>query len=283
MKIVGQKVGFERLYLRWKFFLKSRNILKDDKVIEKYLRFYENEINKTTNKIWFKYNFIYQQASFTIQDIRSIAMTHVISYVGLFSFAYNPKKLEEYKQEFLDKHGQEPTQDDLDKKDRINCVSFLNHRFIELYRYCFRVIQGSTIAPMQPFYFKTNKLHKFIKESDLVNNYSKYNYTPISKSEYLKMQRISRVFKQTTFEFNGTYYIRVKSCVSKLQKTDLDDLEIIPNESSLHAISPEDILINKESELELKSVKYKVQRLRASKYVINEKDKLSIVRKLLNK
>ena len=176
--------NFEKLYLRWKYFLKGRAVIKDDQVAAKYVKLFRREILSTSNIIYFKNKSIFDRMGMDIKDIISISQVHLISYIGAFSLIHSEEKLKRYMEKYRIILGREPEEADVLKKDRINFISFLNQRLLEMVNYSVRELQKISINRIKQKYFKAKKISEVTDASIIFDDPKKHNYIPISIIEF---------------------------------------------------------------------------------------------------
>jgi hypothetical protein len=241
---------FEKLYLRWKYFLKGRLKVTDEVSAAKYLIAFKREILSSSNTFYFKNKVILERMGMSLDDVISISQVHLISYIGAFSLENNLGKLEIFKEKHQKKHEVLPTKEDILKKDRINFMSFLRQRYTELIKYCLRELQKISMDKIERKYFKSKHVVLNIANPDILRNYKKYGYVPVKMTEFQKLRKSLK--HKNDFVHEGWHYFAVSSEMRSFIEDNLLECMHCDNIVGEDNLSPEDILIrleeNKEQE-----------------------------------
>jgi hypothetical protein len=121
---------FELVVMRWRYLMKSPN--PNTPRMEQF----EAVLGSTTRKIWRRFKYAYGITGYDMDDVKLLGRVHLVSYLGLFGLLEHPDKLAKFVKGFKKKHGKEPTEQDILRKDRANCSSFLYQRLEEVAKIC---------------------------------------------------------------------------------------------------------------------------------------------------
>ena len=116
------KDDFEMLMVRHEFLSKVKNV--DPIWNEKF----KSTVNITASIMYSKLRHNFEKVGYDVGDIVSIANCYMIGYMGLYSIERNEKVRQKIVESFKTRLDREPTQQELDRKERINLMSFLRQK-----------------------------------------------------------------------------------------------------------------------------------------------------------
>jgi len=121
---------FELVAMRWRYLLRSPNPT-NDRMFQ-----FETILKSTSRKIWRRFKYAYNVTGYDFDDVVALGRVHLVSYIGIFGLLEHPDKLIAFVQTFTKKNGKAPAEEDILRKDRANCASFLYQRLEEVAKIC---------------------------------------------------------------------------------------------------------------------------------------------------
>lgn len=121
---------FELVVMRWRYLLQSPN------PTDQRMMMFEGILNSTSRKIWRRFKYAYSITGYDMDDVKALGRVHLVSYLGKFGLLEHPEKLVSFVGTFTKKNRKEPTEQDILRKDRANCASFLYQRLEEVAKIC---------------------------------------------------------------------------------------------------------------------------------------------------
>jgi hypothetical protein len=265
-----QHLDFENVLFRWKYFNKTDNPANEE--IENY----RSVIKEATRSVFASFGTSLKAAGIEIEDLRSIASIHIVSYIGLFSLSNNEKKKQEFCDFFEKKNGRPPLMSDIDQKDKSNAYFFLKQRLLEnasQYKNRSMKIYG---ANKQTRYFIGNEKNtisaeRFIKKAE------KLGFIEISESEAKTL--VDKLPKEGVVKTKYGQMLRTVNYYTVSPKNDKTYFDIFL--SSNQNNSPEKLLMRKELESQIEEFENlsNTMKIKTLKKFLNKHKNCDILRK----
>jgi hypothetical protein len=230
---------FELVYLRHRYFRQSNNPSN-----ERLLSFKEMSDNMA-GKNYFTNVATYNITGFELEDIRSIAQIHVVSFIGMSGLKENKDKMEKFISIHKQRNGQDsiPTEKDIFTYECHALSSFLKQRLNELVRFCKNKnakIRGTRNLRM--FFVGPGDLDP--TDEELVAKHKKIGFEKISSATFVKIRTKNKPVDRANFIDKDTGN-RLRGIYHEGSDLTIDDIDCTALDFSLNAfyMNPEDIMI----------------------------------------
>ena len=239
---VNTSDDFELCFLRHQYLRRAKyNPSKEE--MQPYIRIVEN-ISKNT---YFVYINLFKTVGMADDDIVSVGMVHLVSFLGLYHLDRLPEKKRELTIKYLIDKDREPTEADYLQKNKANFTMFLKQRMEDLVRVCrqkLRNIKGTNVEEYLVFCGaqKPPKYHmRLLKDHEL------YGYKKIEFSVFRNVRKKANVdCDATMFSLDGLWYVAFPIEQKGLEIEDLIGSLANPFENE-HNKAPDELLIGKEA------------------------------------
>lgn len=261
-------VDFESLLFRWRYL--SKISMPSSAEIEQY----RSVINRASDTAYVSFTHQLKSCGVEREDLRSLAMVHVMSYIGLFSLQKNDDKRQRFIQFFEKKNGVAPSSADLDKKDKANAYSFVHQRLFENVMYFWRKQRSYSGITKQIRYFIGKPMEKKAHHLVFLRKFKQFGFVEITqqKAEEI-LQRPVLVGHHKVPD--GTV-IRVLGDRTPLASVDLEffSLEKEMNKNFERTLNPEEILVDKQDTVSFDMFEQKF-------HTMTDKQKARVLKKFL--
>jgi hypothetical protein len=189
MKMFNYYDNFEMLMLRHDYLSKVKN--PDPNWLKKY----NSTIYTTSHAMYNKLRFRFDAVGYNVEDIFSIASCYAISYMELYSIERQPTVKQNIIQQHNIKYGRPPTQQELERKECINLISFLRQKLHNAATICGRkarnIVGGHTVKAI----FAKTENSVDATEEMILSDHKKYGYRKISKREFQTIKALAKQLK----------------------------------------------------------------------------------------
>lgn len=221
---------FELVIMRWRYLLQSPNPTNDR------MAQFDTIVNSTTRKIWRRFKYAYGVTGYDMDDVKALGRVHLVSYIGQFGLLEHEDKLVNFIKGFIKKNEKEPTEQEILRKDRANCASFLYQRLEESAKICAqknRNIRGTDGV-------KCAYIGDFLVDAPaeaIMDNPAHYGLTKLTKKRTEELEAISTLKTDVGFVAEGKH-VRVIDTSPK-PMTEVDATELFYNsKNSLFLMDP---------------------------------------------
>ena len=267
---IHSKNEFELCYLRHKYFRKVKfNPTK--KEMEPFLHIAKRLAKNT----YFRYQPLFYQVGFELEDVLNIANVQLVSFLGLFSLEKMPEKYKEFVKTFKKIQEKKPEKKDILDKNQANFTLFLKQRMEDVVRICKQKAKNIKGLPYEEFtyYCGSKKPPKNVNE--FLKNYEKLGFKKIDYLTFKSIKKRAGLINTVTFDFNGNYYVAIPVEKKNLNIEDFSGADLDPHDS-LHNMTPENLYLsteeNKKWDIKIKEFNNK-----------NNKIKINIIKNFINK
>lgn len=272
---ISVKDDFELVLFRWRYLNKTVNPTEEE--ISKY----NSVIKAASGKIYSIFTKVFSRSGMQLDDVRSLARVHIVSYIGLFSLNKNKIKRLEFENSFIKNNNNPPSQKEIDKKDIKTAYAFVYQRLLENALHCKRKISSE-------FKKETVKLYFLSTDRDSINNSKKIkNRTFLKKYNFIQFVEIDEFFAKKIVEQNGLKMpnsglleLPDGSAIRILKKTIFKDPTYLDISEKEIEDSPEEIYLKKEEAFLDSILKQKFDSMKSStrtnllkKFLKNSKNK----------
>jgi hypothetical protein len=246
---INSRNEFELCYLRHQYFRRVKYNPTEKEM--KPFTHISGYLSKNTYNI---YKNLFISVGLEFDDVKNIALVHLVSFLGLFAMQKMPEKLKDFSEKFYSIQGRNPNKMDILDKDQANFTLFMKQRMGDLVRVCRQKARNIKGTPVEEFYYYCGptKPPKVLRE--LLKNYEKLGFKKLDSAIYKSIKkRVGSIFGMS-FVFDGNYYVAVPLDNKPLSLEDFDGADINPRDS-IHNMTPEEIYFTLEDEDEWENKK----------------------------
>jgi len=252
-KKINSKDDFELCYLRHQY-LRRVDYNPTKQEMEPYMKI----VNIQARKTFYAYMALFKMVGLEIQDIESIAQTHLVSFLGLYSFQKNPEKLRQFVVSQVVKTGKVPSPYVQEGKNRANLTLFMKQRMEDVVRVCRQKARNIKGMPTEESYIFYGPKRPPKNTRELVENYEKLGFRKLDVASFKTIRK--RVMKQRKeqnreterystrvveiIKFAGSYYVSVPVEHRDLTVLDFAGAGMDPYDS-IHNKNPEQLLFDR--------------------------------------
>lgn len=249
------KDDFEMLIVRHDYL---RKIKKTD---PRWVKEFKPIVAKTSWIMFNKFNKDFTRIGYEIEDIENIANCYMLAYMSLYSLRENSEKLEKIKNTYEGRFGKSPDQDYLDKKEKINMISFLRQKLQHAAVVCSRKLRNISVDTEKKAVYAHTDRSIPIPLSVIYREGEKHGYRRVTKDEFKKIKKDTKENQRNTLlDSKGYPVLEINLPNEGLSSNDYRDLFVNSQEDSYHN-EPESFLINRESILDMQSYKNKFKKM----------------------
>lgn len=209
------------------------------------------DVVKSTSR--FMYNKLYVNFSnvgYDEDDLESVANCYMIAYMGNYSLRNNPETLERFIKSHQSRFGTIPTETDINKKEKINMVSFLRQKLQYAATICSRKSRNIIVgANTNVAYAKTETSIPACVE-EIIANHSKLGYRKVTKSELKELHKIRKETNaKVLVDKDGFRVLNIQILDEGLSDLDFNQI-ITDSKKDAYHMSSEDLYIEFEDGVE---------------------------------
>ena len=239
-KKINCKDEFELCYLRHQYI---RKVDFNPTALE--MAPYDVIVSQQAKNTYFTYLSLFGSVGLGCEDIMSIAKTHTVSYLGLFSLDKLEGKREEFTNIFQIQNGKDPQERDFLNKNKANFTMFLKQRMEDLVRVCRQKNRNIRGLPGDEHYIYCGERKPPKIISNLIKNYDKYGYKKLDIAVFKTIRKRAKAHGSQVFQFDGLWYVALRCEHKNLDISDFAGADMDPHDS-LHNMSPERIYFDRE-------------------------------------
>jgi len=230
---INSKDNFELVYIRHRYFRNSKNP-SDSRM----LRFQEMAHNIARKQYYMNVR-MFKGVGMEVNDLKSIAMVHVVSFISMSGLHENPKLMVKFLSDHKKLKGKTsvPNDKDIFLREAYNLSRFLKQRFFEMVKVCRSKnynVRGS--VSYKGFFKETEHADKDVSDLQLKQQYNFYGYVKITETEFKRLKKEDINIKTRSVMLEGDY----------LTEEDIKGSYLDPRFNSFN-MNPEDRLIISES------------------------------------
>lgn len=275
-KRINHREEFELAYLRWRYFLRAEN--PDVSLIEKYRK----AAYKAANESYRENQNIYKASGMEPEDVRNIALVHLVSYLGIFSLQHNKTPKTKFIASFQELAGREPTDAETAREDLTNMLCFIAQRMNDLIRICKQKNRSITGELSATALFRLVGKETECSDLKLYFSPNAFGYKKVGPAEYREVKKaLNKAIPYGRFELDGKVYRFVREILGPVWLSDhegADDLNIFnPQDNTMTQEYSESLRIRYAKERILD--RYKKTSKRGKKRILNKVIKMLSSRK----
>lgn len=243
------KDDFEMLLVRHDYFSRI------DIVKEEWFNKYRKNVLKTSKDMYYKYAVNFSYVGYDLTDVEVLCNCYMLIYMSLYSFETNEQKRDEYIQKFTNSRGYRPSQEDIDKKEVINMISFIRQKIRGASIVCERKSRNIIASKSKSAYFSKTKNAVAADDQEIFENYKKLGYRKITANEYKERKKENKVDALgRVLDKNNNPIFRVFINSKPLTSQDYSDI-LSYNINKEYENDPEESMINIEEDMLLEKYK----------------------------
>lgn len=231
---------FELCYLRHQYLRKATNNPTSEEMAP-----YSAIVNHQARNTYFTYANLFIAVGLGSDDVLSIANTHVVSYLGLFSLESSKDKNDNFVFNHCANKGRIPGEKDLLGKNKADFTMFLKQRMEDLVRVCRQKVRNIKGLPGKEHYIYCGERKPPKVLRDLEDNYASYGYRKLDVASFKTARKRAKKGHALTFQFGGLWYIYLANENRHLDLSDLSGAGMDPYDS-IHNMSPDRIYADRE-------------------------------------
>jgi hypothetical protein len=215
-------------------------------------------VTKQSKQTFYKYRGLFTLVGFEVEDIINISRVYLVEFLGLFSMEQMPEKYKDFVGSFNRKNSSQPTEEDIQDKNKANLTLFLWQRFEDLIRVCkqkAKDIKGMSVAEYDAFYGAEEPPYVLRL---LLENHKKYGYKKLDISTFKAIKKNQKIKTDKPFKFSGYWHVGIKKNHRSLTFEDLAGSNSNMYDNICYK-NPEELLFDKikENDLENKKKRFK--------------------------
>lgn len=244
-KKIHSKNEFELCYLRHQY-LRRVTFNPSDEEMKPYKPIIKNLANNT----FFTYRSLFHLVGLESEDIFNIGMTHLVSYLGLFSVELmKPEKLKAFQDAFYLKRSRDPAESDILDKNKANFTLFLKQRFEDVVRVCRQKARNIKGFPAEEFYAFVGSKMPPRNTNLLVEHGEELGFKKIDMATYKSAKKKARGTDGPIFKLEDRIYVAVPIEPRLLNLIDFSGAGFDPYDN-VHNMTPEQVLVGNEEVME---------------------------------
>ena len=244
MKKYNFRDNFEMVYLRHEYLRKIDNPSSIN--IEPYKAL----IDLTARSIYRKFKSQFEPIGFDEDDLISIASVYLTSYLGLYGFKAKPEYLHNYVAHYVEKHGVKPSKAEVKRIERNQIINFLRQKLRHCATVCARKTRNIVVGRDIKVAFAETANSKKVCEDLLLDDYKKHGHRKVTKTELKEIkENTNNSLDGTLYDRNGFRIIEVERSNTGITTSDYRD--ILDNYTGMFYSTPDELLDDKETDMEL--------------------------------
>jgi len=202
-------------------------------------------VNRTAALMYEKLQPNFGKVGYDLEDVQAIANCYMVGYMGIYSLERNNANRKKAIDSFKRRFKREPTQRDIDKKERTNLIGFLRQKIQHSSVVCARKARNITVGCDKNTNFAFTVDSQPASKEMIMKHGIELGYRPINKTELkdIKLKAKQSKTKKLTDEF-GFGILQLQVLNIGIKEYDYKCLFIDEKQRLFHA-SPEDVLLNK--------------------------------------
>ena len=237
---------FEMLYLRHGYLTKVENLADID------INPYRALTELTARNMFKKLNVQFTRVGFEEEDIISISYVYLTAFLGLYSHNASQENYDKMLNQYNRKNediGYIP-QKELARLERNNIINFLRQKLFHCAEVCSRKSRNITVGRDIKMAFAETANSLRASEDLLIKEYKSFNYRKVSAKELKEIKADARINgSKELFDKDGFRIIEIVRLDLGIRSLEYSD--IISTYSGIHYSTPDEILEQKENNLEL--------------------------------
>lgn len=178
---------FEMLMVRHEYISKVKN---PDPV---WMKKFENIVNITASIMFEKLKPNFSKVGYDLDDVISITNCYMVGYMGLYSIERNEESKRKVLEAFVKRFEREPTDEEIDKKERTNMISFLRQRLQHASIVCGRKAKNITVGEDKRMAFAFTESSIPASDELILEKGKELGYRKLKKSELKDIKLAARV------------------------------------------------------------------------------------------
>lgn len=241
---INYKEHFELLYLRHKYFRKSKN------PSPKRLGEFEEMICNISDKIYNRNITTFKIIGFEEDDLRNIGRINTISFISMSGLKENPNLMTKFIADHKHKFGQnsEPTSKDIFLRECYNLSKYLNQRLQEVAFFCERK-NSNIIADRTTKHYFIGSPRKNPSDDSLLLNPEAFGYKEIKETKYKSL--VKELSPKDPNFFLTKENLLVRMVYKRANISTIEDFYVANYDEEVGS-NPESIMIEKEKLLFIK-------------------------------
>lgn len=206
----------------------------------RWIKEFEPIVAKTSWIMFDKHRPNFTKMGYEIEDIMSVANCYMIAYMSLYSIRNNKEILYRVRRGYKKRFGQYPDQEYIDKKEKINMISFLRQRLQHAAVICGRKIRNITVDNEKVAAYAYTKDTVKVSDYLIYNEGDKYGYRKLTKAELKDIEKEAKENKTSElYDKDGFPVVKVFIPNEGISVDDYEDL-FIHSKDDLYHNDPEE-------------------------------------------
>lgn len=251
---IHSKNEFELCYMRHQY-LRRVEYNPSAEEMAPYMKIITHQAKNT----FYMYKNLFALVGFDLEDLVNIARIHLVSFLGLYKLDKLPEKYNEFVVVYWNKHVKNPSESDIESKDRASLTAFMKQRMEDVVRVCRQKARNIKGFPTEEFYFFYGPSRPPMELRFLLEDHEKYQFKKLDAGSFKAIKKKQKIKNyEKPFQFAGYWYVAVPLEKRNLTLLDFSGAGLDPYDS-IHNKNPEQLLFDrvKEEEFEQKRAKFK--------------------------
>ena len=215
---------------------------------------FEPTVKLTSYRFFNKFKTIFTRVGYELDDVRSITNCYMMSYMSLYSIERNRDVRDRIVASYQRRFGRPPTEGEIDKKEKINMISFLRQRLNHAVIVCKRKSRNIVVDA------DVNVAYAYTKDSLPVSNETimregrDHGYRKLSVNELKNLKKEAKANKvKDLIDKDGFQVIELSKSSEWIDKESYSHL-FVDYKTDIYHVSAEESLSIKEEEFNISSM-----------------------------
>lgn len=237
--------NFEMLIVRHDYLKRTENI--EPTWLSKF-----EPIVKTTASIMFeKLRPNFAKVGYDLDDVVAITNCYMVSYMSLYSLERNQDARTRINTSYKKRFNRMPTENEINRKEKINMMSFLRQRIQHASVLCARKARNITVDHDRRATYAFTANSEPASEELIYKEGVKLGYRKVTKAELKEIKKAAKLSKsKELYDENGYGVLEIELLSEGISEKDYRNLFINSNDDIYH-LDPEKSLKNAQDEVDM--------------------------------
>lgn len=237
--------NFEMLMVRHEY------LSKVDNVDPQWVKKFEPIVKKTASLMYNKLRSNFIKVGYELDDVVTITNCYMIGYMGLYSLERNEQSKEKIIKSYKKRLDREPTEYELERKEKINMISFLRQRLQHASVICARKARNITVGSDERANYALTKNSISASDELILEKGESLGYRKITKDEMKDIKLKARInHSKELLDKDGYRIVQIEILNEGITEYDYQGLFLSDKKDLFHN-SPEEAYVLRERDADL--------------------------------
>ena len=190
----------------------------------------------------------FSKIGYEIEDVINITNCYMLAYMSLYSMRRNEESLEKVRQSYKKRFGFFPDAEYLEKKEKINMISFLRQRLQHASVICSRKLRNITVDNEKIAAYAHTDESVPISEHLMYQDGEGYGYRKVSKDELKEIKKTAKANKtKNLVDEDGFPIVEIDIPNEGIKLNDYKDLFISSKNDAYHTDPEKQLMMSLEN------------------------------------